>query len=349
MGVESRIILYARNPDKARAAAAAAFDRIAAIEQALSDYRPESEASRLTQSPPRTTVPISEDLYQAIAAAEEVSLATGGALDITISPVVRIWREARRTGIPPTNEALESAWSKVGFTSVLIDRRASPGRRTAALDDAGLALDFGAIGKGFAAQRAADLLRSRGFPRSLVALAGDIVANDPPLDEHHRPTQGWRIAIHTGLSDDPAPTLILRNAAVSTSGDAEQFFTIGATRYAHIIDGRLARRSVPPTLEDHAFRHRRAATVVSARGEWADALGTALTVLGPEWIEQNNQPRLRSLLKRFGNAWASIEWEHNGAVRTERIGPAPTLILPEPQNAGAAPPTTDQPRNNPNQ
>lgn len=325
MGVACRVVLYAQDAERARAGAAAAFDRIAGLEQVMSDYREDSEASVLTREGVGRPVAVSEDLYGVLAASEEVSLATGGAFDVTIGPVVKLWREARRTGVAPTEEQLKGAWDLVGFTSVLVDQRAPVGARRVAMDDAGMMLDFGAIGKGYAAQRAVDLLKERGFERCMVAIAGDIVVGDAPVAEDGRETEGWRIDVRTGVlkgegvagREASAGTLVLRNAAVSTSGDSEQFFEIGGARYAHIIDGRLARRAMPPTLEDQAFRFRRGVTVVSDRGEWADALSTALAIVGPEWLEGGEEARVRSLLRRFGNAWALVEWdESSGRIRS---------------------------------
>lgn len=335
MGVACRVVLYAQDAERARAGAAAAFDRIAGLEQVMSDYREDSEASVLTREGVGRPVAVSEELYGVLAASEEVSLATGGAFDITIGPVVKLWREARRTGVAPTEEQLKGAWDLVGFTSVLVDRRAPVGARRVAMDDAGMMLDFGAIGKGYAAQRAVDLLKERGFERCMVAIAGDIVVGEAPVDEDGRETEGWRIDVRTGVRLGPEArdgevggeasgrTLVLRNAAVSTSGDSEQFFEIAGARYAHIIDGRLARRAVAPTLEDQAFRYRRGVTVVSDRGEWADALSTALAIVGPELMEGGEEARLRSLLARFGDAWAIVEWESRepgGAVRSVEVG-----------------------------
>lgn len=322
MGVQARIILYAERESVAREAAAAAFDRIAALEQVMSDYRPDSELSLLTRNPPLVVVPLSPDLYDVLAISEEVSLATAGAFDVTIGPIVRLWREARRTGIPPDQPALDAAWAAVGFTFLMLDRFT----HTATLAVPGMSLDLGGIGKGYAAQQASDLLREKGIERHLVALAGDIVVGQPPLDSQTgEPSPGWRIDIHTGLGDgtkpdEPPPqrTLLLNDAAVSTSGDAEQFFELGGVRYAHIIDARPARSHThAPTLSDQAFTSRRAVTVIASRGEHADALGTALAIIGPEWFQTDQgEHRIASVLRRFNAHAAIIEWHDDAADTT---------------------------------
>ncbi|QYK47481.1 MAG: FAD:protein FMN transferase [Phycisphaeraceae bacterium] len=322
MGVQSRIVLYAVDAASARRGAASAFDRIAALEQAMSDYRPDSEASVLARAGAGVMSSVSDELFDVLSVSEEVSHATDGAFDVTIGPVVRLWREARRTGDAPSVERVREAWGRVGFARVELDRGSLAGARRVRMRADGMGLDFGGIGKGFAAQRAVEHLKKSGFPRCLVALAGDVVVGDAPLDAEGRPAAGWRIDVETGIEGRAARSLVLRDAAVSTSGDSVQFFEIGGVRYAHIIDGRLSRRAEGVSVEDQRFGYRRGVTVVSERGEWADALGTALAIVGPEWLERGEGERVRSLLERFGGSWALIEWERvsDGGVESVEVG-----------------------------
>jgi thiamine biosynthesis lipoprotein len=124
-------------------------------------------------------------------------------------------------------------------------------------------LDLGGIGKGYAAQAAVDLLRRRGATRCLVALAGDVVAGDPPPGE-----RGW--VIDSPLL--PGRPIVLRNAAASTSGDSDQFVEIGGVRYSHIVDPRTGLGLTTGA----------AVTVVARDGASADSLATAVCVLGAE-------------------------------------------------------------------
>ncbi|MBX3317936.1 MAG: FAD:protein FMN transferase [Phycisphaeraceae bacterium] len=322
MGVQSRIVVYAADAESARRGAASAFDRIAALEQVMSDYRPDSEASVLVRAGVGVMSPVSDELFDVLSVSEEVSHATDGAFDVTIGPVVRLWREARRTGDAPSVDRLREAWGRVGFWRVELDRGTRAGARRVWMGTEGMGLDFGGIGKGFAAQRAVDHLKESGFPRCLVALAGDVVVGDAPLDAEGRPAAGWRIDVETGIEGRAARSLVLRHAAVSTSGDSVQFFEIGGVRYAHIIDGRLSRSAEVVSVEDQRFGFRRGVTVESERGEWADALGTALAIVGPEWIARGEGERVRSLLERFGGSWALIEWERDsdGGVESVEVG-----------------------------
>ncbi|MBC7835804.1 MAG: FAD:protein FMN transferase, partial [Phycisphaerales bacterium] len=140
-----------------------------------------------------------------------------------------------------------------------------PAHRAVRLLKPGMLLDLGGIGKGYAAQRAADVMRARGIPRCFAALAGDLVAGDPPPGR-----SGWTVAIELAGAADPGLNLLLANAAVSSSGDTEQFIEVSGVRYSHIVD--------PST--GIGLTHRVAATVIAPRGELADALASAACVLG---------------------------------------------------------------------
>ena len=133
---------------------------------------------------------------------------------------------------------------------------------------AGMRLDLGGIAKGFAADEAQAVLRAHGITRALVAAGGDVVVSGPPPGR-----QGWSVAVALPWGLQAAdPVLELHDAAVSTSGDAEQFVTLDGVRYSHIVDPRTGR----------ALTGRRAATVVARTGAEADALATALCVLPPD-------------------------------------------------------------------
>lgn len=324
MGVTTRIVLYAEREDAARNAAARAFERIAALEQVMSDYRPDSELSRLAMRPPGEPVALSDDLFGVLARAQRLAVETDGAFDVTVGPLVRQWREARRSGRLPDEGGGEregTARGHVGWRLVGLDEPA----RTATLGAEGMSLDLGGIGKGYAAQEAVNLLRREGMTRCLVALAGDIVVGDAPIDaETGRPARGWRIDVRSGLegaaSDGPGGgRLVLVNAAVSTSGSTEQFVEIDGARYAHIMDPRAGL----------GLTRGCAVTVVAKEGAWADALGTALCVLGPEMDED----ALRGLLASH-DAAAVMEWTDegwDGPVRGRAIDPRRMLRWAEPE------------------
>ncbi len=265
MAVPFKILLYTTEPAAARRASRAAFERVEALNKTLSDYDPDSELSRLTKSAGGPPTKIGDDLFEVLSRSQEMYRRSGGAFDVTIAPVGRLWRRARRDGKLPDPALLAQARKLVGGDKLTLDR----GSRTVQLAVKGMRLDVGGIAKGYAAQAALEVLKKHGITRALVASAGDIVAGDPPPGAN-----GWRVAI---APVDPArkrpyKTLLLKNAAVSTAGDAEQFVVIDGHRYSHIIDPRTGMG-----VEDRA-----SVTVVAPDGATADALETTVYLLGPE-------------------------------------------------------------------
>jgi thiamine biosynthesis lipoprotein len=252
MGVEVRIVLYVDTGRSAQRAARAAFDRIAQLEDAMSDYRSESEVRRLERHV-GAWVRVSDELFTVLERALEVAEATDGAFDPTVGPLVALWRSARRSGQLPRSRPLDSARSLVGWRQVALD---SAGQRVR-LRQAGMRLDLGGIAKGFILQRALEALRGQGIRSALVEAGGDIALGDAP------PARlGWGIAV-----GDTA--LVLANTSVATSGPQVQFVEIAGVRYSHIVDPRTGL----------GITSSRQATVVATDGALADALATALTIL----------------------------------------------------------------------
>jgi thiamine biosynthesis lipoprotein len=260
-----KIILYAPDEAAAERAAQAALDRIHQLNDILSDYDPESELRRLCdQAGTGEPVRVSEDLFRVLAAAQRWAEQTDGAFDMTVGPVVRLWRRARRTHQMPAPAAIEQARQLVGYQNVLLD----PDRQTVLLKKAGMRLDPGGIGAGYAIDEALRVLHKHGLSRVLIDLGGDIRLGDPPPDQ-----PGWRIGV-PGLDPKAPPKefLLLSRCAIGTSGDAWQFVQLGGRRYSHIIDPKTG---MPLT-------DRCSVTVVAPDGLTADVLGTAVSVLGPE-------------------------------------------------------------------
>jgi thiamine biosynthesis lipoprotein len=261
-----KIVLYSTDPATARRASRAAFDRIAALNSILSDYDPESELSRLSQSAGKQRVRVSADLFDVLAQSRIMYERSEGAFDVTIAPVGRLWRRARRERKLSDPLKLAEARKLVGSDRMVLDRAS----RSVELKTPGMRLDVGGIAKGYAAQAALDVLKRAGISHALVGGAGDIVAGDAPPDK-----AGWTIAIapvEPGTPGAGLPPLLLANAAVSTAGDAERFVIINGHRYSHIINPKTGQ-----AVEDRA-----SVTVVAADGATADALETTVYILGPE-------------------------------------------------------------------
>ena len=289
MGVRARVELYAPDQRSAIAAAHAAFARIDALDRTLSDYMPASELSQLSARSGGEPVEVSEDLYRVLERAIEISRASDGAFDVTVGPLVKLWRTARTSGELPSAAAIDEARSRVDWRAIELD----PQRRTARLATRGMQLDVGAIGKGYAADAALETLRAAGITRCLVALSGDIRIGDPPPGR-----DGWRIASSIEVYPGGSGGLTLADCGVSTSGDTEQFVEIGGARYSHIVDPRTGL----------GLTSRTCVTVIARDATTADALATAACVLGPN--------AGLALVARFDGATAVIEENiADGALR----------------------------------
>lgn len=263
MGTLVRITIYTPDEQAARDAFRAAFDRIRDLDRILSDYRADSELNEITRVAVGRAMPVSEDLFVVLRKAQELAEATGGAFDVTQGPVIRLWRDARNTARVPSAAALQEAAGRSGFRKLHLQSD----QRTVMLDMAGMALDVGAVGKGYAASEAIEVLTELGVRSALVAVSGDLAFSNAPPGQ-----RGWRINIH---SEDTATTAIpsvleLANLAVSTAGSSEQHVVIDGRRYSHIIDP-----SSRMGLEDDLT-----VTVIARHGLDADGLDTAVSVLG---------------------------------------------------------------------
>jgi thiamine biosynthesis lipoprotein len=220
--------------------------------------------------------PVSEDLLRVLDYAQRVSKASDGAFDVTVGPLVELWRRARTTGFLPTYAEIEAAKPRVGWTLVKIDRKA----KTVELLEPGMKLDLGGIGKGYAGDEAIKLLRERGIKSAMYEAGGDIVVSDRPPG-----AWGWKIEIPSGKK------VTLSNEAISTSGDTVQYVEIGGRRYSHVVDPKTGLG-----LSEHAM-----ATVIAPRGITADALSTTATIVGPK--------RGKKICRQFGasRCWITVQ------------------------------------------
>ena len=264
MGSEFKLVVYCADAGLASQAARAAYDRVSFLDATLSDYRVDSEMMRLSDRSGGPPVSVSPELFEVLHRSRELSERTGGAFDVTINPVVKLWRRARRNRELPDREQLDEALSRVGWEKLELD----PVARTARLTGPDMRLDVGGIAKGYASDAALAVLRERGITRALVAGAGDIVAGDPPPGR-----DGWVVGIAPlDPAGEPERYLRLENRAVSTSGDAERFVELDGVRYSHIVDPRTGL----------GLTGRSSVTVIAPDGTTSDSLATAISVLGPE-------------------------------------------------------------------
>jgi thiamine biosynthesis lipoprotein len=270
MGTKIRIVLYAADKATADASAKAAFKRFAELEAVLSDYQQDSEAMTLCRKndeAPGTPFGLSDDLYRVMHRALDVSKNSEGAFDVTIGPLSQLWRQTKKAKKLPDDATLAAAKAKIGYAKLSLNETG----KTLAIKQPGMRLDFGGIGKGFAAEEALVVLKHKGIEAALVAASGDISAMGAPPGK-----AGWTVDIAPLKPADPPRRLLLKDASVSTSGDLYQHVEIDGIRYSHVLDPKTG-------LGLTGFR---SVTVIAPRGSLADALSKAASILPVERTEK---------------------------------------------------------------
>ena len=234
----------------------------------MSTYRPESEISRFNRARSTDPFPVSADTLAVLRHAREISELTGGAFDVTVGPLVDAWGfgPAGEPAAPPTEGDIERLRRQVGFRKLRIDHAASSIRKLVP----GLSCDLSALAKGYAVDRVADRLHAEGIDSYLIEVGGEVRAGglSPRGD-------AWRVGIEQPGPGPPAVQRLvrLRDRALATSGDYRNYYEVGGRRISHTIDPRSGR----------PIDHRLASvSVVAPLGVRADAIATALGVLGPD-------------------------------------------------------------------
>ena len=287
------IRVYAASEAHARRTAREAFDRMHALERTLSDWIEDSESNLLEAAAP-ASIPISDDLRDAIAVSRSISRDTDGMFDPTIGPLVELWRRTRNSGFMPSEEELRLARGRVDLDSIELD---SDGARITRRD---VELDFGAIGKGIALDAASRILDARGLRHHLINFDGEILVGDSPPEK-----TSWEITILPSDSEDPIVIDAVR-CAVATSGGVNQFVEIDGVRYSHVID--------PST--GLGVDCARQVTVICSRATHADALATVGCILPTKRFEE-------MLRARFEEVSAVVLENDGGSLTVTRIGDPP--------------------------
>jgi len=238
------------------------------VERMMSTYVPDSEISRFNNSATTDWHKVSMEFCSSVEEALALSNFTEGSFDITVGPLVNLWGFGPGEMIeePPADESISAMLKSVGYEHLQADCTRPALRK----DIAELVLDMSAFGKGFAVDRVADGLEDAGFHDYLVEVGGEL-----RLGGHNASGEKWAIGIEVPLTDKRQPYTVIRltDTAVATSGDYRNYFEADGKLYSHTIDTRTGR---PVT---HSLA---SVTVVDDSGLRADALATALLVLGPE-------------------------------------------------------------------
>lgn len=263
MGTLVTVTALASDKDIGDRAVQVAFDEIKRLEQLLSTWRPDSELSQVNAEAGRRSVQVSRETFELVVRSLEMAQLTHGGFNIALGPAIEAWSVTERQQIPdgPTLERLKPL---VDWTSIQIDKTA----RTIYLPHKGMRIDVGGVGKGYAADRAVEVMKRAGAEGGVVALSGDVKAfgvlserSGFPVGIRHPREEGTLIGI-----------IDLHDEAISTAGDYERYFEQDGVRYHHILD--------PHTLQP--ARGCQSVTVIAKDGTMADGLDTGIFVLGPE-------------------------------------------------------------------
>jgi len=277
MGSACRVVIDHAVEGRAEALAEKAFDEIARWEGILSDYDPASELSRLNGSG-RDGFPASSDLRSFLALSARLSAETRGAFDLTAGALVDLYA-LRDGGRWPSDDEVASARARVGFERVSLDMAAG----TVRLEADGMRLDPGAIGKGFALQRAAEVVRRGGATWALMDFGRQILVLGEGPDGCGVPVD---VEPPSGSRDGKTMTLYLKDASVASSANSERGLVVDGRPLGHIMDPRTGK---PATSSSQT-------TVVAADAGRADALSTAMFVMGPgEAMRTANRLRVQAI------------------------------------------------------
>lgn len=263
MGSPFNIVFYANDSASATNIANACFNLVDSFVNIYSDYLPNSELNQLcAQAGNSIPVKVSPALFDILMLSAHANKVSGGCFDITISPVTRLWRKARKDKVFPQDSTVKKALQLTGFSEVKLNAADS----TVLLTQPGMQLDLGGIAQGYIAQQIIDFLYTQNITNALVDVSGDIaVSNAPPGKE------GWVVGINVPETTDDllSKKLVIHNTAVTTSGDAYQYMEHDGKKYSHIVDPKTG----------YGITTQRNVTVIASNATAADWLTKACSIL----------------------------------------------------------------------
>ena len=269
MWTKFEIVAY--GPDRARLAEAAeaAFEEIDRLDRQMSHYSETSELTYINRNAAHEDVAVEKELFDFLKLSIAYSRSTGGAFDITVGPLMKAWGFFDRNGRVPEADELRSVMERVGFKHVALNEN----KHTIRFDRQGLELDLGGIAKGYAVDRAAEILRASGVTRAFItAGSSSICAIGAPPGQ-----RSWRVQISEPLDRSPKlDALEIKDLSISTSGCRENIFESAGKTYCHIMDPRIG-RPIEGLIS---------ATIITQRGVEAEAYSKALMVMGVEKAQE---------------------------------------------------------------
>ena len=271
MGSDFEITVVAKTQLEADKQIGIAISEISRIEALISSWKTTSETSNINKNAGVSPVKVSKELFNLIQRALQISNLTDGAFDISYASMDKLWKYDGSMTQMPSKEAIKKSVAKVGYKDIVVD----PQNSTVFLKNKGMKIGFGAIGKGYAADKAKKLLISNGVSGGIINASGDINSwGSKPSGS------SWQVAITNPLNKNKAFAMLPIKDAVVTSGNYEKYVTFNSRRYSHIIDPRTG----------YPAQGIISVTVFAPKAELADALATSVFVMGVETgIDRINQ------------------------------------------------------------
>ncbi|MGB7581529.1 MAG: FAD:protein FMN transferase [Sedimentisphaerales bacterium] len=279
MGTLARIVAVAKHQWQGKRCIEAGFEQLKRIDAMMSDYKNDSELSRVNREAFTNPVKVSPELFEILQKSVEFSRLSNGAFDITVGPLVDLWHKAGKANAVPDENTLAAAKARVGFEKLILDAN----ERTVRFAVKGMRLDLGGIAKGYAVDKAIEAMRREGAIGGMVCASGDIRCFGKPADK-----DTWLVGLQNPVAAQPGAdppnsngaigaeqvlmVLKLNDMAVATSGDYRRFVTIDGKRYSHIIDTSTATGASKLSSD----------TILATTAVDADALSTAVNVMGTE-------------------------------------------------------------------
>lgn len=264
MGSRFEITVVAKNTTTGEQAIKMAVTEIERIEKLISSWDPDSETSKINNAAGKNPVTVSKELFNLIDRCLKISKLTDGAFDISYASMDRIWKFDGSMKMMPDKEDIKESVSKVGFKNIILNKE----NNSVFLRLPNMKIGFGAIGKGYAADKAKELLMLHNIPSGIINASGD-------MNTWGKQTDGsdWKVAITNPMDKKKGFGLLpVVDKAVVTSGNYEKQVVFNGTTYSHIIDPRTGYPSTGIL----------SVTVFAPKAELADALATAVFVMGVE-------------------------------------------------------------------
>ncbi len=309
MATRFELVLHGDDPVRLRAAGEEALEEIRRVEAQLSFYKADSEIIRINACAARAAVRVEPRLFRLLERCAALSAATEGAFDITVGPLMRVWRFVGDGGGVPATSLLEAARAQTGIHHVEFNESDF----TVRFSRPGVEIDLGGYGKGYAIERAIDLLRENGARSALLHGGTSSVAaiGTPPCGD------GWKVELSDPLKGGDQPAIIsLADNALSVSAAHGKSFTVDGRTYGHIIDPRSGE---PVSVAQ-------AAAVRGPSAADCEALSKALLVLGPAWLTTMAErfPGYGGVVA-FENATSQIEIARSDSPEVIPASPAAAL------------------------